>query len=774
MRSRRKKWARRWALRTFFVVCLGLALWLLFLWPTISGLLTLDQTHRGWTFPSTIYSDWLILQTNQPISLEQVERHLKQAGYTPLPSPLKPGAYLRQGSSLLIHVRATYIPDHVNTYESERFLKITGQAQIDKLEASPDGSRWESVESVRLEPVPIARLYDQSLENRDFIRPERIPMHLKNAVVAVEDRRFFTHGSWDLRGMARAIREDLRQGRIAQGGSTITQQLAKNIFLTRERTLWRKLLELGVAELIELRYSKEEILGLYLNQVYLGQDGAVSISGVETASKHYFSKPAFSLSLSECAMLAGLIRSPLLYSPLLNPNRSKDRRNLVLDRMRQEGFISRQDAEAARAEPLGLSLSRNRTDTASLYFVDEVRGQLLNRYSQTALTSQGMKIYTTLDPFLQETAARAVKNFPHETALVALRSDTGFVRALVGGRSHTQSQFNRATQARRQPGSAFKPFVYAAALDGWKTSSPPWTLASLLDDSPLTLTLPDQSEPWSPRNYDGHFRGRVTVARALEESLNVPTARLTQAVSPRAAAALARKMGIESPLREVLSIGLGTNEVTLIELCSAYTAFGGGGQRAHPLLVKSVINHEGKILEENVPERENVLDPPTAYLVTWALNQALIQGTGRAAVALGMTGGFAGKTGTTEEGRDAWFIGYSPGLLCGVWVGDDTPRASGLSGPGNALPLWMAFMRASGLDKNAKPFEVPPDIQFKKVDENSGLLARSGCPNVVTMPFAGETAPTTYCPDHPGGVIGLLRRWFGTTPAAKSIPLSVH
>jgi len=768
MPFRKKHWKRRWTTRIALATLGGVILWLLFLWPEITGLLSLDQTRRGWTFPSTIYSDWLVLEPGRALGTAQIEGYLKKAGYQPSAVPQMPGTYADLNNSLLIHTRPFYAPGEPDPYESGRFLKITGAASVERIETSPDGNAWTSANAVRLEPIIIARLYDQSFENREFVRPERIPLWLKNAVVAVEDRRFYTHHGWDLRGMGRAAVQDLRQGRVTQGGSTITQQVAKNIFLTRERTIWRKVLELGVAKLIEWRYSKEEILGLYLNQVYLGQDGTVSVSGVESASRYYFGKTVSSLDLSECAMLAGLIRSPYLYSPLLNPRRALDRRNFVIETMRGQGFVSPQEAEEAKAKPLGILLSRSRTGGNSLYFVDEVRNQLLSRYSPTALTSQGLKIFTTLDPFLQQAAEKAARNSAHETALIALDPQTGSVRALVGGQNHALSQFNRATQARRQPGSAFKPFVYAAAFDEWQTSSHPWTLASLLDDSPFSASLPGQPEAWSPQNYDRRFRGRVTIARALEESLNVPTARLTQEVTPHAAAVIAQKMGIESPLKEILSIGLGTNEVTLIELCSAYTAFAEGGWRAKPLLVKSVVDHNGKVLEQDGPQRDYALDAPTAYLVTWALNQALIEGTGKAAVTLGMTGGFAGKTGTTEDGKDAWFIGYSPNILCGVWVGDDTPRAAGLSGPGQALPVWINFIQTSSLDLHVKPFAIPPEILFKRIDEDSGLLARSGCPSVATMPFVGETAPTTYCPNHPGGVVGLLRRWFGAPGAAPS------
>jgi len=758
---------RRWLKGTALVVCVGVALRVFFLWFEIAGLSTLDRTRQGWTFPSTVYSDWLTLRTSEPLPLEWFENYLRKAGYTEVSSAdlPGPGAYEIQGDWLFVHTRPFFSPSRSEAYQGEQFLRIKdSSSSIDRLEVSTDGRSWTGSDTARLEPIAIAHFYDQSSQNREFILPERIPPALKNAVVAIEDRRFFSHGAWDIRAIGRAAWDDVKRGRAAEGGSTLTQQLAKNIFLTREKTLWRKFLELGVAEMIELRYSKPEILGMYLNQVYLGQDGAVSVSGVGAAAKYYFNKPVSSLNLAECATLAGMVRSPLLYSPLVDPERARSRRNFVLDRMRLEGTVSPEEAEAAKSRPLGLSLSRGRGREMGLYFVDHVRNLLLDHYSPAALTSQGMNIFTTLDPFLQEAAERALQDSSHEVALVALDPATGFVRALVGGRNHRSSSFNRATQARRQPGSAFKPFVYGAALDQWRSGGTSWTLASLLSDSTFTASLPGQPELWSPRNYDGIFRGRVTVATSLEESLNVPTARLTQAISPSAVAAFARKAGIESPLKAVLSIGLGTNEVTLLELCSAYTGFAEGGQQSFPFFIKSVMGHDGTILEEDALQRKSVIDPATAYLVTWTLNQALIQGTARAAVALGMTGAFAGKTGTTEAGHDAWFIGYSPEILCGVWVGDDAPRSSGLSGPGSALPRWMSFMKISGLDRYSMPFPVPPGIQFRKVDESSGLLARSGCPRVVTMPFAGDTVPLAYCAEHPGGVIGLLRRWFGVVP----------
>jgi len=757
----------RWGIRIVAVGCLGVVLWLGYLWPRVVGLLSLDQTHHGWTFPSILYSDWLILEKNKPISVEQIERHLKRAGYVLSPKPLpQPGAFFVQMPRLIIHLRAFSIPNRRDSFQKEQFLQIEeSQDAIEKLEASADGTHWTETASARLEPAPITRFYDQSFENREFVRPERIPVLMGKAVVAVEDRRFFTHWGWDPRGMGRAALQDLRQGRLSQGGSTLTQQLAKNIFLTRQRTFWRKILEVFASMLIEMRYSKDEILGLYLNQVYLGQDGPVSISGVESASRHYFAKPAADLDLAQCATLAGLIRSPLLYSPTAHPDLCVERRNSVLNKMREQGFITSRQEREAEAEPLELSMPKSRADAASLYFVDHVRALLLERYSASALTSQGLKIFSSLDPFLQEGAEDALKNSTHEVALVALDPQTGMIRAMVGGRNYVKSQFNRATQAKRQPGSTFKPFVYAAALEDKEKG---WTLAGLLNDSPIHLRVPGQETLWTPKNYDGTFRGRVTLAQALMHSLNIPTVILTQSISPEKAVALAHRLGIDSDIQAVPSVGLGTSEVTLLELTSAYGVFATSGMRTKPLSIKAIYDHNGNLLEEAEFEPQQVLDAMTAYLINWTLNQAMIQGTAQAAITLGMTGGYAGKTGTTDEGKDAWFIGYSPKIVCGVWIGDDTPRASGLTGPSHALPLWMSFMKRSGLERSAQSFEIPQGIQFKKIDQTSGLLARSGCPDVATMPFAGDTFPTIYCPNHPGGVIGLLRRWFGST---QSIPM---
>ncbi len=607
---------------------------------------------------------------------------------------------------------------------------------------------------LRLEPELAAQLSGAQRVRRDPLAWEQIPQSLRDAVVSAEDKRFWTHWGLDPRAILRAAWANAR-GRDLQGASTITQQLSKNLFLSPRRTLPRKLAEAALALYLEMRLDKKRILTLYLNDIYLGQDGSASVMGMRAAARYYFSKDPPDLTLPESATLAGLIRGPGFYSPFHDPAASRARRDWVLKRMRENGLIDEAALQAALEAPLnpvrGASAEEKRDNA---YYVAEVVRQLVPRYGGDVLYRNGLAIYTAMDPVLQTLAQKTVRAARHQAALVALDPGTGDVLALTGGRDFGESQFNRATQAARQPGSAFKPFVYAAAL---KVGLTP---ATILRDKPRTY--PGQGGGWSPSNYDGVYYGTATMRQALAHSLNAATLDLAERVGVRRVQDLARACGISSPLRGDLGLALGASEVGLLELASAYEPFAAGGRRAEPRLVTAVLDADGGVLEAPPPETEIVLDPAVAYLTASLMESVVKEGTARALKALGFDLPAAGKTGTTNDGRDAWFVGFTSSLLTGVWTGADDNRALKLTGAKDALPLWAAFMKEASADRPAGEFVRPDGVVQVRICVESGMRARSGCPKKLDELFAAGTEPLRECALHRGGIMGWLQRLTGS------------
>ena len=598
-------------------------------------------------------------------------------------------------------------------------------------------------------------------EHRVFVPLAQIPRVLREAVIATEDSRFYRHGALDWTAMARAALSNLAAGHLREGGSTITQQLAKTLFLTPERTVTRKLQEIRLAQKIEERYSKDKILEMYLNAVYFGH-GAY---GVEAATRTYFSKSVRALTLPEAALLAGLIRAPGLYSPLLDAARAKARRDHALRRMVAEGFLKEPAAKVAARAPVRITPLFKGRGTAG-HFVDYVREVLEERYGAVLLARGGLRVTTTLDLALQRQAlesvragvkagAAALARSPRrgatppapprgeqegpglEGALVAVEPATGAIRAMVGGTAYGRSQFNRAARARRQPGSAFKPFVFAAAFERGISA------ADLLEDAPARYPkgLGKQREAWAPENYDRLYRGPVTVRRALEESINVPTVRLLESVGVDGVVEVARRLGIRSPLRREYALALGVSEVTLLELTAAYAALANGGILAAPHAVVRVEEPGGTLLEEYRPAVQPALKEEVAYLLTSVLQGAVERGTGQKAQTVGRPA--AGKTGTSQDAADLWFVGYTPELAAGVWLGYDAPRSLGPheTAARLAAPLWADFMRRGLTSRPPTDFPVPEGVFFLEVDARTGTPAAPGSPGAMREVFLrGEEA----------------------------------
>ena len=599
----------------------------------------------------------------------------------------------------------------------------------------------------------IASLYR---ENRDSIPLSHVANNFQRAVIDTEDADFYRHRGFSLRGVVRAGLRNLHDRGYAEGGSTITQQLARNMFLTSEKSLTRKIAEILLAVQIERRLTKDEILERYLNQVYFGQ-GAY---GVETAAEVYFGKPADALSLPESAMLAGLIRAPSYYSPYEHLDRARTRMGEVLVRMTEQGDITPTQMRAAEHAALHLAAKSNAglVGIRAPYFVSYILPGLLQRYGEEMLYKGGLRVYTTLDLHMQAAAEQAVRRAIDEAkrdhlqaqqgAMVAIDPRTGYVRAMIGGYDFRTSQFNRAWQAHRQPGSAFKPFTYTVAV---MRGIPP---TRMLLDAPIEFPMPDGSV-WKPENYDKKWHGSITARYALENSINVASIRLEEEVGPRAIVDLAHRMGIDSPLQANLSLTLGSSDVTLLELASAYGVFANGGVRAAPVAVTRVTDYHGKVLEEHVADRHVVLSPEVAYVMTDLLKGVVQRGTGTAAQ-IGIPQ--AGKTGTADDYRNAWFIGFTPSIVAGVWVGnDDDSPMNKVTGGSLPARTWAAFMKQI-LPLIGKDDWTSPDgvVQATVCATDTSAAGCTNRPEVFirgTQPEGGA-APVTPSPDQPAAPPG--------------------
>lgn len=723
---------------------------------------------RLWDLPARVYSDRLVLFPGTPAGPAEIVRRLERSGFARVEgNPAAPGQYRRRGTRLDVWTRA-FRGAGIEVPSRRARLRFDGSVVS---EIDDGGGR--PLRSLELEPELLALLTGPQKEEREIVSLGDVPRRLIQAILAAEDSRFYAHPGVDFLAVARAALENLRSARIVQGGSTITQQTVKNLYLGQERTWWRKLREAALSLVVDGRYSKDRILEVYLNEVYLGQRGPVAVCGVAAASRFYFGRDLPDLSLGESALLAGLIRNPGGNNPFVHPKEAIARRNQVLAAMRELGSIDAEDERRARGESLRLA-SGKEGFSRSPWIADFVRSQLADLYGDRAVAREGLRVFTTVDTLLQESAQDAlvrglarlddrargsrVSGAPLEGCIIVLEPDTGAVLAMVGGRDYRRSQFNRAIQARRQPGSSFKPFVFLAAFEeAVRGDERGLTPASMLDDEPLVLRRP--GIVWEPKNYDGRFRGPVTVRTTLEESLNVPTVRAALATGLDEVVRTARRCGF-SNLDRLPSLALGAQEVTPMELAAAYGVLAAQGLRAQPFIVREVESREGERLERRRLERIRVVSRQAAYLVTDVLRGVLEKGTAASARDLGFEGNAAGKTGTTDDTRDSWFVGYTPDVLVLVWVGRDDASRTGLTGASGALPIWADFMRRSGRTSWA-PFPEPPGIARVSIDPASGGRAVGRCPSPIVEVFAEGTEPTDNCPLHESGLTRWLRKIFG-------------
>lgn len=733
--------------------------------------LTVTSRFEGprWKLPSTVYAEPVTIYPGMDVAASHIRDRLLRLGYGPVSGPpSRPGEFRWTDTRLEVYLQDFSYPDR--RVQGFPFTADLRGHRVTGLVRMIDGMAMTSVD---LEPEVIAGLFDDSWEGRRLVRLSDVPRSLVDAILATEDARFYQHWGIDVRALARALWTDLKQGEWVQGGSTITQQLVKNFYLSHERTLYRKVVEAIMAIMLEARYEKDDILEAYLNEIYLGQRGDMGVHGVGEASVLYFGKEVERLTLSESALLAGMIRSPRGNNPQSSTVRAQAARDHVLRRMATLQMIDGDEAEAAMMEPVP-SRPKAREAVRAPYFADLVRDELERRYSRDALTSEGLRIFTSLDVEAQRAAEEALVSGlaaldrrwakapePVQGGVIVMQPQTGYVRALIGGRDYSNSQFNRMTQARRQPGSLFKPLAYLAALrkDG-PNGAPRYTPVSVVHDEPVTVATP--SGPWTPQNYDKRYHGAVTLRTALEYSYNAAAVQVAQDIGVDRIVETARLLGLTTPIPAVPSLVLGTSEVIPIELAGAFAVLANFGTRTEPLVIKAVVDRDGQVLTQKDIAVEQVIAPEEAYLVTSLLEGVIERGTGRGVRALGFTRPVAGKTGTTSDFRDAWFVGYTPETLALVWVGFDHNRPLNLTGAEAALPIWTHVMRRVTATEPERAFIPPPGVVLRKIDPATGLLSTRQCPGAITEAFLQGTEPTATCtggePRGPGLLQWLRRR----------------
>lgn len=721
-----------------------------------------------------VYARPLTFHTGQVLGSTEVVARLNDVGYAQRAQADSPGEFAvddtsvafvprggdSAGARVVVHFR---VPPPPKT-DSRTPPPPTRVARIE--------INGASAARVALDPPMLSGLTTGSREKRRRVALDALPEHVRHAVLAIEDRRFYYHPGIDPIRIAGAIITNVTGRRsYLVGASTITQQLARNFFLademveeqqTGQRSWRRKILEQVMAIILEVRTTKDEILELYLNDVYLGHRGSFAVHGVAEASRVFYGKDVTNLTLAEAALIAGVIQSPYNHSPFTSLDRARERRQVVLRAMHDAGYLTEDVMARATDEPV--TVVARSVDNEAPYFVDYMAQELDATFPGITTRPSSLDIHTTLDLNLQRAAQNAVRTGlarvdeilarrrrppagRPQAALLAVDPRTGEILAMVGGRSYNQSQFNRAVLARRQPGSTFKPFVYLAAFErAADEGHVDITPATMVWDEPSTWTFDDQE--WTPRNYDDEYDGQVTLRRALALSRNIPAIRVAEHVGFERVAALWRKTGVgQATLKGYPSIALGVFELSPLELATAYTLFANGGVVA-PLRTLTGVTSGAESSSVRAATGPAVARPQTTFLVTHMMRSVVNEGTGASARAAGFAQDAAGKSGTTNDLRDAWFVGFTPELLAVVWVGFDDNQSLGLSGTQAAVPIWTSFMLEALAGRANVPFEAPDEVTFADIDRDTGLLATPFCPRVTSETFIAGTEPVTMCPLH--------------------------
>ena len=717
----------------------------------LDGIVTSTFNDKRFALPAAVYARPLELYAGARVNQNALREELDLLGYRRVGVARSPGDYELASGQLRLYTRGFDFPDGE---EKPVLAKVAfSEIGVESIKAAGD-----SYDLLRLEPLLIGGIYPKHGEDRLLLRLQETPQTLIDGLKLIEDRNFDRHWGFSPTGIARAALGNIQSGRVVAGGSTITQQLVKNYYLSPDRTVQRKLVELAMAVLIELHYSKEEILESYLNEIYLGQDGPRAIHGFALASLHYFDTPLETLGLHQQALLIAMIRGPSLYNPRRNPERALERRNLVLRVMAEGRAINEEQALVAQAMPLGLRRG-SRPDSYPAY-LDLVRMQLREQYERADYGRAGLQIFTPFDPKLQqalEGGTTSVLNALNragdlQTGSVVTRTSNGEVVALVGGRTPGAIGFNRALNARRPAGSLLKPAVYLAAL----RQPERFTLATPLDDSPVSIAM-DNGSRWTPRNFDRESHGTVLLHTALARSYNQATARLAQDLGTQAIVETLADLGVKEGVAAVPSLALGAGEYSPLAMSRMYLPLAIDGSSPPLRAIRFIVNRQGETIRANTTEYERAVDQRVNYLIQYALREAVREGTGRSVYRI-LDEDFhvAGKTGTTNDGRDSWFAGFSDDLLAVVWVGRDNNAAPGLTGASGALRIWTEFMAKADSRSLANP--VPSGVELHRIEDSSGTLTGEGCSGARLLPFLEDSAPKAR--SDCAGAKSAVRNWF--------------
>jgi penicillin-binding protein 1B len=747
-----RKAPRRW--KKFLLLGVGVpmvlvAVVMVYYWVVFSRMIDARISGEMARTDPRVFARPFELHRGQAVTPRQLVDRLNDLGYAHRPRSEQPGEFtIGQGTMVIIPRDGNRKAEPLRVVFGGRAPKAVEPARIDRIELV---RTEKAVERATLDAPLITALVTAGREKRRDVPLQVIPKPMIHAVLAIEDRRFYDHPGIDPIGTAGAIfRNVFGTKSYLAGGSTITQQLVKNTFLTAEKTLSRKMTEWFMSVVLETRLSKDEILQLYLNDVSLGQRGSFAIHGVAEAARLFFAKDISNVTPVEAATIAGVIQSPSRLSPFNNPERAKERRNVVLRAMVETGFLTSEAANRFAKEPL--VMSARALEAEAPYFVDYVSQELQAKYPKAGTVD----VYTTLDLHLQRLAQDALRDGltrldeilarrrrRAQAAILSVDPRTGEVLAFVGGRSYNQSQYNRVISARRQPGSVFKPFVYLAAFERAQSEGrADLTAATVVWDEPTAFTFDAQT--WSPNNYDGEYDGPITLRRALALSRNIAAVKVAESAGYEEVAALWRRVGAGAPPRPYPAIALGVFEATPFEIATAYTMFPNGGT-IRPLKAISRLVSNGQDLPLMAAPARKVARPDTTFLVTNMMRSVLNEGTGASARAAGFALDAAGKSGTTNDMRDAWFVGFTPELLTVVWVGLDDNQPLGLSGTQAALPIWTAYMSRALAGRPSTSFAAPEGISFVDIDRDTGKVAAPGCPRLFREAFIAGTEPTEIC-----------------------------
>jgi penicillin-binding protein 1B len=726
--------------------------WKIALWTAFFAglaLLLLDSTvrmgfgDRRWRAPVRFHAAPFRVAVGDRVLDGGFSAELEALGYRRVEDiPAEPGAFRWSEEGIELYLRSVPRPGAFGPRPARMVRLGIAEGRVRAIFDEGEGR----VGFFELEPRVLEGLFDAHWTHRRPMRLADVPRPVVDAVLAAEDARFFDHAGVDPNSLMRALRINLEAWEVKQGGSTITQQLVKNHFLTQERSVWRKMREIPMALALERRYEKEEILEAYLATVYLGHDRLLGIHGLAEGAWVFFGKSVTELTLGEGATLAGIIRAPNVYSPLRHPERARTRRDEVLDHMESLGWISADEANLARAEPMGVPHVRRASPEA--YFIQHAVAELEAEGFAADSLPTGSDVFTTLDAHLQGIVDGEVQSARDrlggaQIAVVAIEPLSGAIRALTGGRDYLESQFDRVTRIRRPVGSLFKPFVALAAISDPDLAA---TAITRIEDAPLRLG--EGESVWEPQNYDGRFRGAVTLREALSESLNVPMVRLAEEFGVERLAAFGDRLEIGArTLPRLPSIALGAFEASLLDVVAAFGVFPGAGVRAGPFAVRAVKAPSGVVLHRHRPEETRIATAAASYVVHDILEDVVVEGTAEQLRKAGVGAAIAGKTGTSSDQRDAWFVGYTPELVLGVWVGfdDDRPLPGGAAQL--AVPLWGAIARRAFSGVSLQPFRPPVDVELVEIDVETGRKAGPGCGRSATEVFVAGTAPQGNCDD---------------------------